>query len=328
MIVNFNGKELLVRCLLSLLKTDYPNYEIVVVDNASTDGSSRELKKTFGSDPHLKIIINSMNLGHSEGCNIGVRVSESRYFVFLDSDMEFKANNWLTELVKAMEEDKNVGSAQAKILLSENEQCLDCVCTAVDVLGTWAANYGLPEDNLRKKFEIFAASSGCCIIRREIFNEVGGFDRDYFIYDDDTDLSLRVRLFGYKILFVPSSLVIHRGGILRGVTGRNLYYSSKNRMVTVLKNFELRNVWWRFLILSFFTFLVSLGFIILKKNDEAMATMRGLLNPIIDLSNIWRKRLSIMSRRRLRDSELVKEGFIRNDFRYTLQDIKIKLKNF
>jgi GT2 family glycosyltransferase len=326
-VVNFNGRELLRRCLLTLLDTDYPNYEIVVVDNASTDGSLAEIEKCFGSDSRIKLVRNGENLGHAEGCNIGARVTTGRYLVFLDSDTEFRAENWLWELVRVMQGDESVGVAQAKLVLAENNGCLDYVCVAVDALGTWAATYGLKEERFKENFEILAASSGCCIVRRKVFNEAGGFDSDYFIYDDDTDFSLRARLLGYRVLLIPSSLVIHRGGVLRGLNSGTLYHSSKNRVRTALKNYELRNVWWRFSVLSFFTFVVSVGFIILGKNDEAKATFGGLLNPVKDFRRIWRKRLLLQSKRRVRDNELVKKGFIRNDFRSTLGDFNIILKN-
>jgi len=325
-IVNFNGRELLKQCLLTLSKTDYSNYEIVVVDNASTDGSLTEIKRSFGSDSRIKLVENSENVGHAEGCNIGAQMTKGRYLVFLDSDTEFNAENWLWELVKVMESDETVGLAQAKLVLAEDKRCLDYVCVAVDALGTWAANYGSKEERLKENFEILAASAGCCIVRREVFNQVGGFDADYFIYDDDTDLSLRARLLGYRILFVPSALVIHRGGVLRGITSSTLYHSAKNRMRTVLKNYELRNVWWRFSVLTFFTFMVSVGFLALKKNDEAKATMKGLVSSIKDFQKIWKKRLLLQSKRCVRDFELVNKGFIRNDFRSTLQDFKLKLK--
>jgi GT2 family glycosyltransferase len=325
-IVNFNGRELLRQCLLTLLDTDYPNYEIVVVDNASTDGSLAEIERSFGSDSLIKTVRNSENVGHAEGCNIGARMTTGRYLVFLDSDIEFNSENWLWELVKVMENDAKVGLAQAKLVLAEDKRCLDYVCVAVDALGTWAANYGSKEDSLKENFEILAASSGCCIVRRDVFNQVRGFDADYFIYDDDTDLSLRARLLGYRVLFVPSALAIHRGGVLRGVSGMMLYHSSKNRLYTALKNYELRNVWWRFSVLAFFTFMVSVGFFAVKKHDEAKATLRGLISPIKDLPEIWRKRLLFQSKRRVRDFELVNKGFIRNDFRSTLQDFRLKLK--
>jgi len=325
-IVNYNGREFLRQCLSTLLSTDYPNYDIVVVDNASTDGSVDEIDASFCSDSRLRIVKNRENVGHAEGCNIGARMTEGKYIVFLDSDIEFEAEDWLWELVKVMENYASVGLAQAKIVLAEDKRCLDYVCVAVDALGTWAATYGSKEERLKENFEILAASSGCCIVRRELFNQAGGFDADYFIYDDDTDLSLRVRLLGYRILFVPSAVVIHRGGVLRGVSGQMLYHSSKNRLYTALKNYELRNAWWRFSVLTFFTFMVSVGFFAVKKNEEAKATLKGLISAIKDFQKTWRKRLLFQSKRRIKDSELIKSGFVRNDFRSTLEDFRIKLK--
>jgi GT2 family glycosyltransferase len=325
-IVNFNGKELLKRCLTSLLTTNYPDFEIIIVDNASTDGSVESIKKLFSSCPRIKIVENRENSGHAKGCNIGARGAKGRYLVFLDNDTELNAENWLWELVKVMESDESIGLAQAKVVLAEDKRRLDYVCIAIDALGTWAATYGSKEDKLKENFEILAASSGCCIIRREVFNEAGGFDSDYFIYDDDTDLSLRARLLGYKILLVPSAVVVHRGSVLRGINQRTVYHSAKNRMYTMLKNYELRNLWWRFLILSFFTSIVSVGFLFLKKFNEAKAAMRGLLSSVTDFRKIWIKRLFMQSKRRVRDVELMNKGLIRNDARFTLQDFRLKLK--
>jgi GT2 family glycosyltransferase len=326
-IVNFNGRKLLRQCLSTLLETSYPEYEIVVVDNASTDESLAEIGKKFGSNPRIGIVKNSENVGHAEGCNIGAKMTSGKYIVFLDSDIEFNKKNWLSELVNVMEKEETVGVAQAKIVLTKNKNCLDYVCLTVDALGTWAATYGSNEQDLKQNFEILAASSGCCIIRRDVFEQIGGFDGDYFIYDDDTDLSIRARLLGYRVLFVTSAVVIHRSGVLRGVRGIMLYHSSKNRLYTVLKNYELRNVWWRFSVLAFFTFMVSVGFVVTGKNEEAKATLKGLLNPVRALPRIWKKRLLFQSKRCVKDSELVKGGFIRNDFQSSLQDFKIKLKH-
>lgn len=326
-VVNFNGRALLRKCLLTLLDTDYPNYNVVVVDNGSTDGTLAEMKNSFGSNSRITFVQNKKNLGHAAGCNIGARMSDGHYIVFLDSDIEFNSKHWLSELVNVMDNNASVGLAQAKIVLSENKHCLDYVCLAIDALGTWTATYGSKENSFKEAFEILAASSGCCIVRREVFEETGGFDAEYFIYDDDTDLSLRARLLGYKVLFVPSALVTHRSGILRGVSGLMLYHSSKNRMRTVLKNYELRNVWWKFSVLAFFTFMVSMGFFIMKKHAEAKATFRGLIYPLKDLREIWQKRIFLQSKRRVRDFELLDKGFIRNDFRSTLQDFRLKLEH-
>jgi len=340
-IVNFNGKEFLRRCLTSLLTTNYPNFEIIMVDNASTDGSVELIGKLFGSYPCIKVIKNSENLGHSEGCNVGAKVAKGNYLVFLDSDTEIKAGscvsenneslnvpqNWLSELVKVMEGDQSTGIAQAKIVLAKDNRLLDYTCIAIDALGTWHATYGLKEDEFKENFEILAASSGCCIVRRKVFEEVGGFDSDYFIYDDDTDFSLRTRLLGYKVVLVPSAIIVHRGGVLRGINPRTVYHSAKNRVCTMLKNYELKNLWWRLLVLSFLMSMASVGFLFLKRLDEAKATVKGLSNSITSFRKTWMKRLLVQSKRRVRDAELVGKGLIRNDIQSTLQDLRLKLKH-
>ncbi|MFZ7137134.1 MAG: glycosyltransferase [archaeon] len=326
-VVNFNGKDLLKTCLKTLLDTDYPNFDVTVVDNASTDGSVDVITSIADSDSRLKIVKNPTNVGHAEGCNIGTKMSNGQYVVFVDSDIEFASKDWLGELVKVIEEDKAIGLAQAKIVLSEDQNRLEYFCENVDALGTWSANYGSNAHELKQNFELLAASAGCCIISRTLFNKVGRFDEDYFIYDDDTDLSLRVRLLGYSVVFVSSSVVIHRSSVLRGVSGGMLYHSSKNRMHTTIKNYELGNVCWRFPLLCFFTLVVSAGFFVSKKHEEAKASLRGLTNTITDFQKIWIKRLVFQPERLITDFELVKKGFVRNDFRGTIQDLKIKLQH-
>lgn len=325
-IVNFNGQNYLKQCLDTLLNTSYADFEVVIVDNASTDQSLTKIE-SFASDPHVKVVKNQQNAGHAKGCNIGAQVATGEYLVFLDSDIEFEEKNWLSELVNVMEKDHTIGIAQAKIVLAQNKQKLEYVCLNVDALGSWSATYGFDQNRFETNFELMAASSGCCIVRKQVFDQIGGFDDDYFIYDDDTDLSFRARLLGYRVMFVSSSIVVHRGGVLRGVSGQLLFHSSKNRFYTLLKNYELKNVLWRFPLLSFFTLMVSATFFVTKKHQEAKASLRGVINPVVDLPNIWKKRLTVQHKRRVKDSELVEAGFVRNDFQGTLDDLKLKLKH-
>lgn len=339
-IVNFNGKVLLRRCLASIFAvTAYPKFEVVLVDNASTDGSVELVKELFGSSPNLRIIENQGNLGHAEGCNIGARKARGEYLVFLDSDTEVKdargltsdvcpGGDWLTELVKVMENDASIGLAQAKIVLAEDHRLLDHVGMALDALGTWHTAYGLEEKEFREVFEVLAASSGGCITRRDIFREAGGFDPDYFIYDDDTDLSLRTRLLGYRVVFVPSAVIAHHAGPARGLNPRRLYHGTKNRLCTMLKGYELKGLWWRLLAFSLLMVMLSLGLLLLGKIDQAMGIVKGLFYPLRNLRKIWVKRLLIQSKRRVGDTELMNQGFLRKDIRSTIGDIRLKYVYF
>jgi len=123
-IVNFNDKRHLYRCLSSILKSEYPSFEIIVVDNGSTDGSVELVKKLFGNNPRIKLIQNERNLGPAAGRNIGAEVAKGRYLAFLDNDTEVNPK-WLKEAVKVMESDLTIGAAQCKLLLMGHRNRFD-----------------------------------------------------------------------------------------------------------------------------------------------------------------------------------------------------------
>lgn len=331
-IVNFNGGETVFRCISSFLEIAHPPLEVIVVDNASTDGSIELIEDKFSSDERVKIIRNHENLGHAEGCNRGAEVARGKYLVFLDQDIEIdkrKHHNgyWLQEMLKIMENDKSVGITQAKIVLERANSLMDNVGLAVDAFGTWETPFGMKESKFDRNIEIFAASSGCSMVRKSVFDDAGGFDPDYFIYDEDTDLSHRVRLLGYKIIFVPTATAVHNGSPIRGISRKHLCNSVKNRACTMLKNYELRNLWWRLTSYLALTFLAAMIFILMKKVDEAKEILRGVTYPIRNFGKIWLKRTYIQSKRLVKDSELMRSGLLRSDILPTLRDIRLKLRH-
>ncbi len=115
-ILNFNGKKFLNQCLDSVLQSDYRNFEVILVDNASTDGSIELVQKNFHQHSNLRIVTNGTNLGFAEGNNIGARAATGKYVVFLNNDTEVDPE-WLQELLIVVESDKTVGAAQSKLLL-------------------------------------------------------------------------------------------------------------------------------------------------------------------------------------------------------------------
>jgi hypothetical protein len=277
--------------------------------------------------PKVKVIHYDYDIGPSASHNAEKKAidEESQYLAFLDNDT-YVTENWLTELVKVMEDDKRIGVAQAKILMSDNNHLLDHTGIAIDALGTWYTTRGLRADNFKDIFEIFAASSAGCIVRRKAFDEVGGFDPDYFIYDDDTDFSFRVRLFGYNVVFVPQAIVFHKGEPTRALNPKKLHHSAKNRICTMLKNYELRNLWWRLHLYLTLTFFAGIGFVLIKKLVEAKEIFRSITYPLKNIKKIWQKRMRIQLNRRVRDYELFKSGLLRNDIHATFIDVKSKLR--
>lgn len=321
-IINFKSIQQLERCLRHLERTKYPNYEVIVVD-CLTKGIDAWIKEYY---PNVKLIHYDYDIGASASHNVDENFLDknSKYIAFLDNDA-YVTEEWLMELVKVMEDDENVGVAQAKIVRAKNPEILDHVGMAIDVFGTWLTLQWFKADSIKNISEIFVASSAGCIIRRNLFKMVGGFDSDYFIYDDDTDFSFRIRLLGYKIIIVPSSIILHEGEPTRSLIPKKLYHSIKNRMCTAIKNYELRNLWWRLTIYIISLLMAGICLFLVGRFLEAKEVFRSLLYPLVNLRKLWIKRALIQYKRVIRDSELMKRGFILNNIHPTIQDIKTKL---
>ncbi len=209
-ILNYNGEKYLSNCLNSVLKNHYKNYEVVLVDNASTDASMAEAERVFGGDPRLRIIRNSANLGFSGGNNVGYKQSKGEYLVFLNNDTVVD-EYWLSELVNAMQSDPSIGLAQSKILNMHNEQIQ---------IGGWVfSNYLVRKHPLGQNktsslkfqsvFEVSVASGASMIAPRELIDEVGLFDERIPFFYDDTLLSFKVWLANRRVVTVENSKIRH-----------------------------------------------------------------------------------------------------------------------
>jgi len=248
-ILNYNGLEFIENCLSSVFKTDYANFEVILVDNASRDGSLEVAEMLFGKDPRLKIIKNYENLGFAGGNNVGARHARGDILVFLNEDTEVDSN-WLKELIKVFVNDPRVGAVQCKLLMAHEKCKIESVGHYVDYCGieSWASAKVRNEidcgqyDRIR---EIFYARGAAMAVRRHVFFKAGGFDPAYFIDHEEIDLCWRIRLLGYKILFAPDSIVYHYGGAFVGRREENpriLLHLRKNHMMTLMKNYELKNL--------------------------------------------------------------------------------------
>jgi GT2 family glycosyltransferase len=239
-LVNYNGLKWFQLCLHSLLDTDYPEFEILVIDNASTDGSVDYLKRNYSD--RIKLIKLNENLGFCEGCNIGFRESRGDIIALLNTDVQVD-NKWLRSAVGKLQSRENVGSVQSKMMQYANKRVIDCAGLSVDSHGLVAkigegeidhGQYdGLPE--------IWASSGGAMIIWRHILAKVGLFDPTYFLYYDDIDLAWRIRLLGYKNLLDPSSIVYHMGSATTRTFPSSfiIFHSTKNNISSWLKNYSV-----------------------------------------------------------------------------------------
>lgn len=238
LILNWNGESILDECITSILKSEYQNYEIVVVDNNSSDRSLEVLSKY----PGLKVISNRENLGFAGGNNIGFRHCEGRYIVTLNNDIIVEPN-WLTEPVRILESDNAIGIIGCRQMSYFNREVIDSlylVPTAfllLDRMGKGKIFHDGEEKFTTLGYTI-GASGASVIYRKTLLNQLGGFDERFFAYHEESDLHLRAFASGWKCLYVPSSVVYHKGSYSFSKAKKTFFYlHERNRIWYVYKNF-------------------------------------------------------------------------------------------
>jgi GT2 family glycosyltransferase len=241
-IPNHNGREILAACLRSLEKQTFRDFEVVVVDNGSTDGSVEHVRGEF---PWLGAIIeNDRNFGFARACNQGIEAGSGSYVALLNNDTEAHPG-WLRELVKSASENPAVGMFASKTLLFDRRDLIDTAGHLIYRDGLNRARGRLEVDNGQydDKTDVFFPSGCAALFQRRLFEEVGLFDEAHFAYGDDTDIGIRARLAGWKCLFVPKAVVYHMYSATTGkYSPMKLYFVERNRIWIVWKYFPLKNL--------------------------------------------------------------------------------------
>ena len=228
-IVNYNGKELLQKCLDSLLKVNYNNFEIILVDNNSTDGSVEFITKNY---PSLIIIKLDSNKGFAEPNNVAAKISKGKYLLFLNNDTVVTPN-FISEMVKVMETDKKIAICQS--LLLKPDGSVDSSGDFIDHLGV-VYNSKTKIDEIR---EVSSARGASMLVRSDIFEKLDGFDQKFFVTFEDVDLCWRSWILGYRVLIIPTSIVYHEGGItIKKIKSEIAFHGFKNQLAMKITNFE------------------------------------------------------------------------------------------
>jgi GT2 family glycosyltransferase len=238
-IVNWNGMDYLKYCLDSLRAQTFPDFEVIVVDNGSTDGSVQCLRENYRG--WVRVLPNPRNEGFSGGNNRGIRAASGKYIVLLNNDARADFR-WLEELVKAAEENPRAGMLACKIYLQEGSRIIDNVGHLMyrDGLNRGKGRLEVDRGQYEKMEEVFFPSGCAALYRREMLEEVGLFDEDFFAYGDDTDLGLKGRLAGWNCLYVPTAVVHHRYSQSSGAYSLlKAFYVERNRLWIAVKYFPL-----------------------------------------------------------------------------------------
>lgn len=239
-IINFNGEEDTTACLLSLRGIDYPDYEIVLVDNASRDASADRIKTGF---PEITLIKNSDNLGFAEGNNVGIRYSLENgadYVLLLNNDTVVD-KKFLTEIVSAAQAHPEAGVLGPKIYLYGEEGRIWYAGGYLNKITGKTFHRGLHKKDVGQFEQMTDVDfvSGCAmLIRRAVIEKIGVLDPDYFFSYEDVDFSLRAERAGFKLIYVPGSHVSHK--FARSIGGRfspaYIYYRVRNSLLFMKKN--------------------------------------------------------------------------------------------
>jgi len=294
-ILNWNGKELLESFLPSV--TQYSgDSEIYVADNASTDSSVAFLKANY---PSIKIIRNSSNGGFAKGYNDALKHVDAELFCLLNSDVEV-TKNWLEPIRKAFQELPDVSIIQPKILDLKRKEYFEYAGAA----GGFIDSLGYPfcrgrifqalekdEGQYDDTCEIFWATGACMFIKKEVFNNLGGFDEDYFAHQEEVDLCWRAKNNGHKVFYVGASCVFHLGGsTLSNMNPKKTYLNFRNSLFSITKNLPrgkaLFLIWVRLLLDG----VAAIRFIFQLKFNHCFAILRAHLSFYRQFRKMNRKR--------------------------------------
>jgi GT2 family glycosyltransferase len=313
-IVNYNGFEHLKQCVNSLLHSEYPFYEIIIVDNASSDDSVSRIKREFEEYKNKIVILDlPKNLGFAVGNRIGAKKAIGDYLLLLNSDTKVERSS-ISELVTVMDKDLSIGVAQGKILLMNRPDTFDSAGATMNVLGdsrsrgVYEKDYG-QYDQLE---EVSYTKGAAMIVRREIWDNLDGFDPLFFVYSEESDFCWRVWLSGYRVVFTPSATIYHIGAAtsIKFKPSYLMFQQYRNQIVTVVKNLSLKNL------IKYIPGLVgfNLKWVILhlSRNEpqSVLGNLRGVTWCLLFFNKIWAKRLLVQARRVISDEDLFERGAI------------------
>lgn len=244
-ILNFNGLKDTVFCLEKLLDQNYPNFEVIVIDNGSYENEAKKIKEKF---PQIKVIRLEKNLGFAGGINWGLKEAfkdkEVKFIATLNNDA-FPDKNWLSSLVDTAQKKEKIGMVASKIYYLRPSSTLESVGTIIFKEGS-AAHKGTKEKDkgqYNQEEETFAPCAGAALYKREMLEDIGFFDEKFFAYFEDVDLGWRAQLKNWKCIYTPKALVIHKHSATSlPYSSFKFYHKEKNRYFVLIKNYPLKYI--------------------------------------------------------------------------------------
>ena len=262
-IPNYNGIKYIRDCMDSLRAQRDVDFDILIVDNGSEDGSLQVLQEEY---KEAKIIALSENTGFCHAVNVGIKASETPYVILLNNDTKVK-DGFVKSLTEALDRDKKIFSVSSLMLSMQDERIVDDAGDGYSLFGwAYAIGKGKPAIKYDKPREVFAACGGASIYRRAVFEEIGYFDEKHFAYLEDMDIGYRARIYGYQNWYEPKAKVLHMGSATSGSRYNEFKtkLASANNAYMIGKNMPFLQ-WLMNVPFLLFGFLVKAFFFSMKK---------------------------------------------------------------
>ena len=293
-IVSWNGRRYLEPCLAAAVAQQGIDAEVILVDNASTDGTAEVVRARF---PQVRLVALTGNRGFAGGSNAGARVAQGRFIAFLNNDT-VPEPRWLRALRDGIDPAAGVLLATSRIVYMHDPSIID---SAGDGFFRWGGafkrHHGAPAHLAAASEEVFGVCGAACLVSKPVFDELGGFDEDFFASHEDVDLSYRARLRGYRCRYVADAVVRHHGSVTIGRTTRSAVFQGQ------------RNVEWVYVKNTPASLLVRTlpGHLLYNAAGAAHFARLGLLGPFLrakaaavaGLPRLWRKRAAVQRTRRV-----------------------------
>jgi GT2 family glycosyltransferase len=299
-IPNWNGERFLKVCLSSLREQSFRDFETVLVDNASSDGSVKLVERNF---PEVRIVLLEDNKGFSAAVNAGIRTSITEYVALLNNDTELDPG-WLQALVRAADSHPEAALFGSKLVNFYDRNMLDGAGDALRKSGLpYRIGHGeIDHGQFESEAFVFGACAAGALYRRSLFEEIGLFDEDFFAYCEDGDISFRAQLAGHRCVYVPGAVVYHIGSASTGGkrSATNVRLGTQNGINLLVKNLPA-SLAWRMLPSLLAGQLSRLATTALVSGDLLRAYLSGLVGAWRLLPGMLEKRKTIQSRRAVSD---------------------------
>lgn len=295
-IPNWNGKHFLQTCLDALRAQTYPDLEVIIVDNASQDGSQDFIRTHY---PEVRLIELPENRGFTGACNAGMEVANGEFVALLNNDTEADPR-WAEAVVDGFSRYPDAGMIASRMMLFDERQKFHAAGDfyRVDGLPGNRGVWQVDEGQFNRAEYVFSACGGASIYRRRLLDEVGLLDDDFYFSVEDIDLGWRAQIAGYRCVYIPDALVYHKLSATGGGTTAS-YYVGRNTLFVLMKDYP--GALWRKYGLQIFRQQAGIAVDALRawRGEAARARLRGMAAALRYLPKMLRKRRVIQANRRV-----------------------------